>query len=358
MEPVSEELSCKFKNMAIVCAILVVFIHIPLGRLESGSVLWVFDMLVRWGIAQIAVPFFFVASGYFLAGHIGEDGWWKREILKRIRTLLVPFILWNAIFILYGMTLATVADLVAHRAFGTSFAYAKNPGYFLLGFDPLAPPPLGSMWYIRTLLLLTLVSPVIVWVLKRFPRAFILSAWVLSLVAGANNWDRTNALPLCVEEIGRGLVFFAVGIFLRRNSIRVAGRKLWAWSSVIALALLAVHMGQDVGQGYTGMSREASLGIVAIPFMLYAVWGMIPAKPWAKGFTSLAFPCYLMHAFVINMLNIGISALVKLSGLPQSVHEELHLWIPLVLAVPVTLLLGYALHRCFPKTAGVLFGGR
>ena len=99
MEPVSEELSCKFKNMAIVCAILVVFIHIPLGRLESGSVLWVFDMLVRWGIAQIAVPFFFVASGYFLAGHIGEDGWWKREILKRIRALhplerhLYP--LWN-----------------------------------------------------------------------------------------------------------------------------------------------------------------------------------------------------------------------------------------------------------------------
>ena len=42
------------------------------------------------GIGQCAVPFFFIASGFFLAGHMCETDWWNRECKKRVRMLLVP----------------------------------------------------------------------------------------------------------------------------------------------------------------------------------------------------------------------------------------------------------------------------
>ncbi len=351
MEPVSEKLSCKFKNMAIVCAILVVFIHMSLDDIKPGEVLWVFNMVIRHGIAPIGVPFFFLASGYFLAGHIGEEGWWKREVRKRVRTLLVPFILWNGIFLLYNVCLASVADLVAHRAFGTSLGFVKSPVHFLLGFYPLEVPALGLMWYIRMLLLLVLLSPAIVWALKRFPRMFILGAWGLSIFAVLGFGFDPGIRFLFSPE---GVTYFSLGIFLRWHPVHVEGRKLWVWSDVIALALLVLRM----AQAYTGAFKGVPLGTISIPFTMYAVWGLIPAKRWAKGLTSLAFPCYVLHIFVRYALHFGFVALTRGLGLCQYETSEVRLWYLLVFTAPVTLLLGYALRRCFPKTAGVLFGGR
>ena len=351
MEPVSEELSCKFKNMAIVCAILVVLLHVDLSEVEPGEPLWVFSRLIPQGIAYISVPFFFLASGYFLAGHIGEEGWWKREVLKRIRTLLVPFILWNGFFFLYKVCIAIGVDLVAHRAFGTNLAYMKSPVYFLLGLYPLKGPPLGVTWYIRMLLLLVLISPAIVWMLKQFPRVFILGAWVLSIVVFLGFGFDPSIRFLFSPE---GVAYFSLGIFLRWHPVHVEGRGLWVWSGVIVLAFLVLRM----AQAYTGAFIGVPLGAISIPFMMYAVWGLIPAKPWAKGFTSLAFACYVMHVFVRDALHFGFIALTRGLGLSQYETSEVELWYLLAFTAPVTLLLGYALRRCFPKTAGVLFGGR
>ena len=60
--------------------------------------------LVRWirgtgamgahGLGKIAVPFFFLASGYFLAGHLDEDGWYGRKVKKRVFSLVIPLLLW------------------------------------------------------------------------------------------------------------------------------------------------------------------------------------------------------------------------------------------------------------------------
>lgn len=351
MASVSEELSYKFKNMAIVCAILVVFIHVRLGKVEAGSVLWWFSALIPQGISRIGVPFFFLASGYFLAGHIGESGWWKREVLKRIRTLLVPFIIWNALFLLEESGTSIVADLLAHRPFGTNALFIQHPELLLLGFYPLESPPLFVTWYIRSLFALFFVSPVIVWALRRFPRVFILGVWALSNLVVVCHWYEWSYLPRFTWD---GVAYFSAGIFLRLHPIRVEGRGLWLGSGIIALVLLALR----VGQAYTGKLAGIPFNVLFIPFLMYVVWGLIPATPWAKGLTSLAFACYLLHLFVIRVLGRVIPAVAGGVGVAPEVCAVVVPWSLIVLSVPVTLLLGYALHRLFPKVTGVLFGGR
>jgi peptidoglycan/LPS O-acetylase OafA/YrhL len=55
-------------------------------------------------IAQIAVPTFFLISGFLFFSHFGDGGSrvWKRKISNRIKTLLVPYLLWILLYIGYS----------------------------------------------------------------------------------------------------------------------------------------------------------------------------------------------------------------------------------------------------------------
>ena len=50
----------------------------------------------------MAVPFFFFISGFFLSGHVHEDGWVRRELRKRMKTLVVPYFIWVVIAVLFS----------------------------------------------------------------------------------------------------------------------------------------------------------------------------------------------------------------------------------------------------------------
>ena len=56
----------KLRNMSIVCAAMVVVIHCR-PAFEVGSVGWWVKQMLEAGVCHVAVPFFFVVSGYFLS---------------------------------------------------------------------------------------------------------------------------------------------------------------------------------------------------------------------------------------------------------------------------------------------------
>lgn len=83
----------KFENMKFIAAVLVVLLHaFNAMDPEAGGTLRRFMMS---GPCATAVPFFFFAAGYFLAGRFGEAGWWRRALTARIRTLVIPYFVWN-----------------------------------------------------------------------------------------------------------------------------------------------------------------------------------------------------------------------------------------------------------------------
>lgn len=86
---ISSETSRKISNIGLLCALMVVCIHTP-WPLKMPSLAIVH--FLRRGIGQMAVPFFFAVSGVFLAAHFKESDWYKRELAKRVRTLLLPYV--------------------------------------------------------------------------------------------------------------------------------------------------------------------------------------------------------------------------------------------------------------------------
>lgn len=152
-------LSTRFANMKFICAVLVVLLH-SFNAMEptAGGVLRRFMIS---GVCSIAVPFFFFASGVFLAVHFDEEKWWKRAVATRLRSLLVPYVIWNV---------------------GCQFAMNGFRGGSIvetLGLS-MKMPPYNVTWFLRALFLFVLLSPLI--------RLAVRNTWsffsILALVAG------------------------------------------------------------------------------------------------------------------------------------------------------------------------------
>ena len=158
MPSISEANSQKIKNMSVVCALLVVTIHVGWPK-DEVCFTWFVNELVQHGVARIAVPFFFVVSGFFISAHFSERGWWKVETAKRIYSLVVPFFLWCGIAFLLISPLSIVADLMAHRPFGTNLPVSDGRWLMAIGLDLSVCPNLIPLWYVRCLFLFVLLSP-------------------------------------------------------------------------------------------------------------------------------------------------------------------------------------------------------
>lgn len=142
--------SSRISNMSLLCALLVVAIHAPQFR-EVGTIGWWWSQLFQTGICQIAVPYFFAVSGYFLAAHYEEAGWWKKELKKRVRSLYVPYCIWNLI-------LVVICSLLVWDGLTIKHLMAKLLSCF--GIGPWSPP-IGALWYVRSLLVIVLFSPLL-----------------------------------------------------------------------------------------------------------------------------------------------------------------------------------------------------
>ena len=99
---------------------------------------------------------FCALSAYFLGRHVGEKGWLRAALAKRVPTLLVPYVLW------------CVISAAAHCLMG----WHLPPGFrglnHLFGLSLGQTPECFQMWYIKSLYLFMFASPLFVWPLLKF----------------------------------------------------------------------------------------------------------------------------------------------------------------------------------------------
>lgn len=143
VKSITQSTSNKIANMALLCAVLVVSIHLMrIVPFESGA--WWFFALGSETISRMAVPFFFVCSGFFLAAHYGEKGWYSTALIKRFRTIVIPYFIFFSAFYLAQKGIVIVSNLLHHR----------HVCLFAL-FD------------VRSLLIFVVLSPVLLWLISR-----------------------------------------------------------------------------------------------------------------------------------------------------------------------------------------------
>lgn len=148
-------------------AFLVVMLHHSVGLfISADGVLRSLCIIFQEGICRLAVPCFFFISGFLFFNHLSQWDWniWGHKLKTRVWTLLIPYVLWNiiAFLVFWGYANLTGSPTGLSQFFvdtgGIKIFWGVN-GNIPIG--PRALPIDIPLWFVRDLMLFSLLSPLV-----------------------------------------------------------------------------------------------------------------------------------------------------------------------------------------------------
>lgn len=353
------------------CAVLIVFIHVFQVRPEiersSFSLFDILQIAISQGIARIAVPVFFIISGYLFFTKLDKWDWnvYGGKLKKRVKTLLVPYLLWITLAILVEFSLslfrhlflggASPVELLSSHGWGLMYwncarhfvSFETN----ILGWAiPSSYPFDFPLWFIRDLIVLCLFAPVIHWFIRKT------HGWILAVL-----------YPLYLLQIwiplegfsAEGWFFFTLGATLRIYGKDLVGgfRKYRIPSyivSAVALYFCIWSYGDKVAWGYSARALTlpgsiAAFNIVSV-LLAKGIWTDSPFL------SECAFPIFAGHTIRLPFLTSLV--LDKLIPAATGFGSFIKYLIQPVLIIGIILLTLLLAKRILPRTTALFTGFR
>lgn len=323
--------------------------HSTVGIEQTPFVLDLIRNLLSQGIARIAVPTFFLMSGYFF---FLDFSWsvaaYKAKLSSRGRTLLIPYLFWNTCGFL---AILAAQNLPATRPFfAGSMPDLPSLGVWdridaTIGITRL--PILYQFWFIRDLMVLVVLSPLFYVFLRVIP-SITLGAISIAWFLGA--WFLT--IPTI-----EALAFFLIGA-----GCAMAGKSLFAFDRFgipITIAYLGVLLSDALTKGSPLNPYLHKSGILlGIPCTLFLTH-LVVDRPRLKGILlwlgRSSFFVFATH----EPLMTGIRKIVFKLLSPSSQWLVLVLYLVIPSLLIALLVLVYAVFKkLFPRFASWVTGGR
>lgn len=201
---------------------------------------------ISQGVARVAVPLFFLVSGYLF--FLGQWSWSKYagKLKRRVNTLLIPFLFWN---------LATWAIYTIGRNIPQTKMYFGGGlwppaesvsflGYIGALFGISARYPIDyQFWFIRDLIALVVLAPAIYFLLRgKWALPFLIFLFGLWFAAAWPDLWPSLLHSIFLPEQLEATLFFSLGAFLSQPGKDAACLdKFGPWISAVFFGFLILH---------------------------------------------------------------------------------------------------------------------
>ena len=164
-------LSNKIKNISLILTFLVVVLHAyNLDNSEAIlSINYFIQNFISYGICTIAVPMFFMISGYLFFYKFNPTlHGWINKYKKRFKSLVIPFVIWCVgwMIVLYLVQLTDFGKVLFSNMIVSEFSLKQL-------FEYTFKYPISfQLWYISDLIKLVIISPIIYYIVKLVGRLY------------------------------------------------------------------------------------------------------------------------------------------------------------------------------------------
>lgn len=340
-QSINDILSRRISGMSFLMALLVVIDHSYCAS-EKVSI-WMLINCISKGLCQIAVPYFFTISGFLLVGKYFNpidklEFTFKNyfhEVNKRIYSLLLPFFVWSIIgsfiYIIINRKFINIDNIEILKFFGVY---------------PFDLPTLTPLWYIRSLFMLVVISPLLYLMVKR-GGVFTLIFWFLvSIILSKilSRFIKLNMLLGTFLPLKWGCFYFSLGMYLRMYPININNyiKSLSIVSLFVGIILIILSKYMMLHK----IPFAPLLLKITIPIVLFAVWELCPTPHYGLGMYS--FPIYLIHYIILWVA----SSILPINGLIGYFYRIL---MAIFFSMLITKIIRYKRSQQIEK---FLFGGR
>ena len=355
LESMTQYLSDKLRVLSLTSIILVLYIHsgFHADEIEGMVMNDRVQEFVSGMMGRCAVPLFYVISGYLFflkvpEGMISIYG----KIKKRIRTLVVPYIIGCLFFVGFGVLMAVLPGVSKYINRSVMPLFSKPLEEILrsIFYDAGNGSPCAfQLWFLRDLILIVVTSPLWYLCLKHLKWGFVAVVFVLTY------WDVPH-VPFF------SLFWFVLGGQLTK--VRIESEWIYGIRSAELLALCLFLVLSILQLVFPDIVDWSLLRIPIILLGIIGIWGLYDAfvekkfclshHKWLGIACQFTFFIYLFHEPTLNIVRKLIVVVLSKNELGYLTSYLLSPWIFTVCAV----FAGLLFRKYLPRVYDVCTGGR
>lgn len=249
MKPISKYLSQKLTVLYTLLIIMVLYIHCYFLEAEQYPSVLFMQRFWGLGVCSIANCLFFFLSGYLFARNLNHisDVWAKQK--KRFRTLILPYILWNLIFVLWYVVIELIPGLDSFNNSGSLARDILNQSAGKALYSLFVEPAAFQLWFLRDLICMVAITPIIWWLSRKNA--------VISIIAA-----------IIVMPFWGWVVYYWIGILFSVKDIDLESYRRNYWLLAICAAFVLAHA------IYLGLGHDflPYLPIIINIMGIYTIW--------------------------------------------------------------------------------------
>lgn len=365
-------------------AIGVVFIHMTpatvapyestLPILSADGIVNIVKVIFSHALPSVSVPTFFFISGLLFFMNFREWDWrvYKGKLGKRIRSLLVPYLLWCVIAFLpilclniasviyHGLTIDSLAPFIREYLSGMFWNLRDLSSYtnFLGWTFPNGAPIIIPLWFVRDLMVVILFTPAVYWAVSRGGLFTLLILFACDLM---KLW-----IPLDGFSSG-AFLWFSAGAYFSIHKVNLI-ELLRRYSKLIVILGLVSFAGMIIVDGWysevgTFVAPVMMPGCIALTVGASAYFVERHNAAVNKELVAACFFVYALHQFdlpysgpIIHFTKVMFNSALNAEG--SAIGAILAYLMAPVITVVLCLIIYRGCKRFFPKMTSILSGSR